>query len=201
MTKARIEKFYRKNAKVIYPPVDVNLGDHAVEKGNYYLAGGRIVRAKHTDLIVKAFVKNGLQLKVIGKSFAGFEEELKDKYANKKNIEFLGEVDDKTKDQLMAGAKAFIFASRDEDFGIVPVESMMLGTPVIAHKSGGVMETIIEGKTGMFFDDLNSESLNAVVKKFEKKKFNPEDSVKNAERFSKVRFEKEIKNFVDKASK
>jgi len=148
-TKRRINKFYRKDAVVIYPPVEVQSPKLKVKSSerNYYLTGGRIARAKHTDLIIDAFTKNGLPLKVFGKGFAGFEDEIREKIAKSSNIEFLGEVTDEKKNELMKSAKAFIFASKDEDFGIIPVEAMMAGTPVISHKSGGPMETIIESKT------------------------------------------------------
>ncbi len=199
-TKARIEKFYRKDSVVIYPPVEVSSG--AVEKGDYYLAGGRIARAKHPDLIMRAFLKNGLPLKVFGKSFGGYEKEIADLLKEKgSNVEYLGEISDTEKDKLMKGAKGFIFASLDEDFGIIPVESMMNGTPVIAHKSGGVIETVVEGKTGVFFDDLTIESINSAIKKFEKIKFNASELQKHADKFSKKRFEKEIKDFVDKVTR
>lgn len=202
--KKRIEKFYRKGAKVIYPPVEFSL-KIKVERGNYYLTGGRIARAKHTDLIIDAFIKNGLPLKVFGKGFAGFEEEIRDRIKNhelrikgKSNIEFLGEVTDERKNELMAGAKGFVFASRDEDFGIVPVEAMMAGTPVITHNSGGPKETIIDGKTGVFFDEFNIENLNRAIKKFEKIKFDHTEVIKHAQKFSKDRYEKEIKEFISK---
>ena len=200
-TKRRINKFYRKDAVVIYPPVDSNsklkIKNLKLKRGDYYLTGGRIARAKHTDLIIDAFIKNGLPLKVFGKGFAGFEEEIREKIVKSSNIEFLGEVTDEKKNELMAGAKAFIFASQDEDFGIIPVEAMMAGTPVISHRSGGPMETIIEGKTGLFFDEFNIESLNSAINKFEKIKFNHEEISKYAKKFSKERFEKEIKEFVN----
>jgi len=194
-TKRRIEKFYRKNAVVIYPPVEFELKEK-VERGDYYLAGGRIARAKHTDLIIDAFIKNGLPLKVFGKGFAGFEEEIKQKLSKASNIEFVGEVSDEEKNLLLKGAKGFVFASKDEDFGIVLVEAMMAGTPVIAHKSGGPKETVIEDKTGVFFDEFNIENLNSAIKKFEKIKFNSVYISKYAHKFSKDRFEKEIREFV-----
>jgi glycosyltransferase involved in cell wall biosynthesis len=195
-TKRRIEKFYRKNAVVIYPPVDFSL-DSKVERGDYYLTGGRLARAKHTDLVIDAFAKNGLSLKVFGKGFAGFEDEVKDRIKGKANIEFVEEVSDDEKNRLMAGAKGFVFASRDEDFGIIPVEAMMAGTPVIAHSSGGPKETVIEGKTGVFFDEFNVENLNNAIKKFEKTKFDSAEISKYAQKFSRERFEKEIKKFVE----
>lgn len=195
-TKRRISKFYRKDAKVIYPPVEFSLKSK-VERRDYYLTGGRIARAKHTDLIIDAFIKNGLSLKVFGKGFAGFEEEIKEKVAKSSNIEFLGEVSDEKKNTLMAGAKAFVFASQDEDFGIIPVEAMMAGTPVIAHKSGGPMETVVEGKTGLFFDEFTVENLNSAVKKFEKTKFDHSAIARLAEKYGKERFKKEIREFVN----
>lgn len=194
-TKKRIEKFYRKDAKVIYPPVEIKL-NNKVERGNYYLTGGRLARSKHTDLIVEAFIKNGLPLKIFGKGFAGFEEKVTNKIDKNSNIEFLGVIADEEKDALLTGAKAFVMASEDEDFGIIPVEAMMAGTPVISHRSGGPLETIVEGKTGLFFDNFTIESLNNTVKKLEKTKFNQSEIEKHALKFSRARFEKEIKEFV-----
>lgn len=194
-TKRRIAKFYRKDAKVIYPPVEFSLKSK-VERGEYFLTGGRIARAKHTDLIIDTFIKNGLPLKVFGKGFAGFEEEIREKISKSSNIEFLGEVSDEKKNELMAGARSFVFASHDEDFGIIPVEAMMAGTPVIAHKSGGPIETIIDGKTGVFFDEFTTENLNSAIKKFEKIKFDHSAISRHAQKFSLERFKKEIKEFV-----
>ncbi len=222
-TKRRIEKFYRKDATVIYPPVslassvqlkDQKLNANSLDARRYYLAGGRMARAKHTDLIIRTFLKNGLPLKIFGKGFAGFEEELKQlilraneresrsrkqfSTSSNSNIEFLGEVNDEEKNELMAGAKAFVFASEDEDFGIIPVEAMMSGTPVIAHRSGGVLETVVEGKTGLFFDEFSIESLNNAIKKFERTKFDLAEIKQHAQKFSRERFEKEIRDFVSK---
>lgn len=201
-TKRRIEKFYRKSSIVIYPPVNENSKfevRNLKQKGDYFLTGGRMARAKHTDLILRAFLKNGLPLKIFGKSFGGYEEEIAELLREKgSKIEMLGEITDEEKDKLMAEAKAFIFASQDEDFGIIPVEAMMAGTPVIAHRSGGVLETVIEGETGLFFDDFSVESLNSAIKKFEKTKFDSREIAKHAQKFSKGRFEKEIKEFVIK---
>jgi len=194
---SRIEKFYRRDSTVIYPPVDVTSDklQAASSKGNYYLAGGRIAKPKHINLIVKTFEELKLPLKVFGRGFAGAE--LK---SSKSNIEFLGEVSDEEKYALMAGAKAYIFASEDEDFGITPVEAMANGTPVLAFKSGGVLETVIEGKTGLFFEELSVKSLSAAVKKLGKMKFNSDIIKDEAQKFSKERFKREIKNFVNEKS-
>ena len=100
--------------------------------------------------------------------------------------------------KLYKGAKAFIFPAEDEDFGIMPVEAMAAGTAVIAYNSGGVKETVVDGKTGVFFDRLTTESLTVAIKKFEKMKLNQDDCIEQAQKFSKERFKKEIKEFVEK---
>jgi len=202
----RIEKFYRRKSDVIYPPVNVNSKFEALNSKQilnpkyeifntqYYLTGGRLARPKHTDLVVKTFTKLNLPLKVFGKTFAGYGEELRE-FAGA-NVEFLGEVTDEEKLRLMAGASAFVFASEDEDFGITPVEALAVGTPVIAHRSGGVIESVIEGKTGLFFDELTTESLEKAISKLDKLRINPQDCMKQAQKFSKERFKREISDFV-----
>ncbi len=210
--KARIKKFYRRDAVVINPPVYINLKiPFALAQGKqepnskqnsrsknqkYYLAGGRLARAKGIDIIVKAFNENGKKLKIFGKGFAGFDEEVK-ALANK-NIEFVGEVTDDERANLMAGAKAYVFASYDEDFGITPVEAMSVGTPVIAFRSGGVKETVIDGKTGIFFDENTPEAINSAIEKFEKVKISSNACKKQAQKFSAEVFDKKIKEFVNK---
>ena len=192
----RIKKFYRREPRVVYPPVKI---PNVIKgkKEDYYLAGGRLARAKGMDIIVKAFNKNGKPLKIFGKGFAGFEEELK-KMAGK-NIEFVGEVNDERKFELMAGARAYIFASFDEDFGITPVESMGVGTPVVAYRSGGVKETVLEGKTGVFYEKNTSDSLNEAITRFEKLHLNANDCVVRAEKFSEKEFDRRIKEIIDNA--
>lgn len=198
-TKNRIQKFYRKDATVIYPPVDIprfTIYDLRFKnkKESYYLAGGRLARAKRIDLAVKACRELDLPLKVFGKSFAGYGEELQSIAGP--TIEFVGEVTDQEKWELMAGAKAFIFPAEFEDFGIVPVEAMAAGTPVIALKSGGVQESVVEGKTGVFFDEPEVEDLKKAIKRLNNLKIKPEDCRKQAEKFSKERFMKEVRKLV-----
>jgi len=192
----RIKKFYRRDAKVIYPPVEIPNSKFQIpnSKKKYFLAGGRLARAKRVDLAVLACTRLNLPLKVFGKQFARYGDELK-KLAGS-SIEFLGEVDDGEKWELMVNAKAFIFPSEDEDFGITPVEAMAVGTPVIAYKSGGVLETVIDSETGILFDKPTVESVIKAIKKFEKTKIKPEDCINQAKKFSKERFKREIKEFV-----
>src|SRR5260221_497634 len=99
--------------------------------------------------------------------------------------------------ELMKGAKAFVIAAEDEDFGMVPVEAMSVGTPVIAYRSGGLVESVVENKTGGFFDELTTESLKNAVKKFEKMKFDPEVCKKQAEKFSVKSFQAGIRKAVN----
>lgn len=195
---ARIEKFYRRDSIVIYPPVDIPSISHRllpIGRRNYYLAGGRLARPKRVDLAVRACTKLKLPLKVFGKEFAGYGEELK-KIAGPR-VEFLGEVTEEEKWKLMAGARAFIFPAEDEDFGITPVEAMAVGTPVIALRSGGVVESVIEGKTGVFFEEPKVESLIGAIRKFNRTKINSENCITQAKKFSKERFKKEIRKFVE----
>ena len=214
----RIKKFYRKESKVIYPPVGGPVrsfppasapsifsgkpsagsvravGSPSSSATPFYLAGGRIARPKHIDLIIKIFEKLDLPLVVFGREFGGVRsEKLR---IESSNIEFVGEVSDEEKMELMRNAKAFIFAGEDEDFGITPVEAMSVGTPVIAFASGGVLESVVDGKTGILYrlNDLNH--LNEAIRKFGEMKFDREEIAKYAQKFSIERFKREIENFV-----
>ena len=193
--KKRIWKFYRREASVIYPPVEITDIINPKSGAKYFLAGGRLARAKHIDLIIEAANELSLPLKIFGRAFAGYGQELREKAGP--TVEFVGEVGNRELSDLYGQAKALIFASEDEDFGIMPVEAQVNGTPVIAFRSGGVKETVIENKTGIFFDELNTESLTAAVRSFRMKNFKAEDCRDNAKRFSQARFNKEIINFID----
>lgn len=194
--KRRIEKFYRRESVVIYPPVEIPTVELNVKKENYYLIGGRVSRHKGHDIAIKAFTELGLPLKVFGGTFASYGLEQFKKDAGK-NVEFLGEVTESQKWELMKKARAFVFPSEQEDFGIIPVEAMAAGTPVIALNQGGVKETVVDGKTGLFFDERTPESLAKAVKKFETMKFKSEDCINQAKKFSKERFKREMLQFVE----
>ena len=199
--KKRIEKFYRRDATVIYPPVEIpEVASVIHPRGGYYLIGGRVSRHKGHDIAIKAFTKLGLPLKVFGGTFASYGLEQFKKDAGK-TIEFLGEVSESQKWELMKNAKAFIFPSEQEDFGIIPVEAMAAGTPVIALNQGGVKETVVDGKTGLFFEERTPESLAEAVKRFQKLKINSEDCINQAKKFSKERFKKEMLQFINEKLK
>ncbi len=155
----RINKYYRRQSDVIYPPVDTHLFSIAPQIKNYFIAGGRLVPYKRFDLIVRVFNRLGYPLKIFG---TGPELDRLQRYA-KANIEFLGRVNDEEKRQLLSEAQAFIHPQL-EDFGITTVESLASGRPVIAFAAGGAAETILPGETGVLFPEQSWESLlNAVL--------------------------------------
>lgn len=210
-TKSRIKKFYRREATVIYPPVSLPVkssfskqselrSSYQAQKSKekYYLVVGRIVGSKGLELAVEAACKVGFKLKIAGVSagyYTGYESLSK---KARKCVEFLGFVSDEELVDFYSNAKAFLALAEDEDFGITPVESMLCGAPVIAYYGGGYKETVIDGKTGVFFKEYTVESLIAAVKKFEKLKIKAEDCKKQAQKFSKERFQKEIKAIINK---
>jgi glycosyltransferase involved in cell wall biosynthesis len=194
---SRIKKFYRKDSSVIYPPVSLPKAQN-LQKEDYYFIVSRIVGAKGLELAVEAAVKSGFKLKIAG-SPAGYSfEEQKLIKKSKGKVEFLGQVSDSQLSILYAKTKGFLALAKDEDFGITPVEAMLSGTPVIAFNGGGYKETVIDGKTGILFDDYSVDGLITAIKKFEKIKFNTSDLINQADKFSKERFKKEIKEFVEK---
>ncbi len=199
-TAARIKKFYNRDSVVINPPVEIiknnfnNLTSDKLKSEIFYLAGGRLARAKRYDIAIQACNQLGLKLKIFGRDFANYAQELKD--ISGPTIEFLGEINQEQKAKLYSEAKAFIFCSDNEDFGIVPVESMGYGCPVIAYKSGGVTETVIDGKTGIFFDKLNSKNCAQAIQKFQKLKINPQDCISRATDFSTQNFIQKIKDLI-----
>ena len=202
-TADRIKKFYRRDCVVINPPIEIqkiknkaslSRKDVDLSTGGFFLAGGRLARAKRYDIAIKACNKLGLKLKIFGRDFANFEKELKN--MSGPTIEFLGEVTQEQKDQLYSQAKAFIFCSDNEDFGMVPVESMAHGCPVIAYKSGGTTETVINGKTGIFFSELTPNSCASAIQKFQKLKINSKDCISRAADFSTDKFIFKIKKLI-----
>lgn len=190
----RIWKYYKREATVIHPPVEIGRFSAKAEKKDFYLTVSRLVPYKKVDLIVKAFCQMpDKELVVIGD---GPEMKNLVKIATP-NIKLLGFQDNKTIEDRMADAKAFIFAA-EEDFGIVPVEAQACGTPVIAYGKGGVLETVIEDETGYFFAEQSPESIVAAVRAFEARpQLNSEKIRQNAERFEKERFKTVLKTFVD----
>jgi len=191
----RIKKTYGKPSDVIYPPVDVDKFTLREAKEEFYLTASRMVPYKKIDLIVEAFSQTDKKLLVIGDG----PDMAKIKSKAGKNVELLGFADDETMADLMGRAKAFVFAA-EEDFGITPVEAQACGTPVICFGRGGARETVLDGKSGLYFMEQNAKELLAAVAKFEQNydKFEPVKIRENSLKFSRARFEAEIKSYVEK---
>jgi glycosyltransferase involved in cell wall biosynthesis len=178
----RIEKYYRQPSKLIYPPVDVGkfeIRNPKSEIGDYFLMVGRLVSYKKFDVAVQAFNKLNLPLKIVG---VGPELKRLKKMAQA-NIEFLGQINDDELAYHYRTAQALIFP-QEEDFGIVPLEAMASGRPVIAYNGGGAMETVLAGETGLLFDEQTPESLAMAVREFGSKEFKPLACRAQAEKFS-----------------
>lgn len=194
-TRARIAKFYRRDSTIIYPPVNVPATLNRKKLGEYYVYVNRLALAKHPELAVRACSELNVPLKVVGTG--KMLEELKDIAGS--TVEFLGAVSDTKLNQLYDGAKALLYPVEDEDFGIVPVEAMGHGLPVIAHESGGPKETIIEEKTGLFFQELSVRGLKEAMLLADSYTWSPAKIHQHAEQFSLENFKKNIKSFVEEA--
>lgn len=191
----KIKRIYKREAEVIYPPVDIDKFEVGNKQEDYYLTASRMVPYKKLDLVVDAFNQMpDKKLVVIG---SGPEKE-KIKSVAASNIEIVGHQDTEKLKIYMQKAKAFVFAA-EEDFGIIVVEAMACGTPVIAFNKGGAKESLINGITGILFDEQSFESIKNAVMQFENRKdsFDSLAIRKHSEKFSRMIFEENIKNFVN----
>jgi glycosyltransferase involved in cell wall biosynthesis len=198
-TQRRISKFYRMESTVIYPPVVIPESYEVKEDRDYYVTSSRLAKAKHIDVLIKASNKHGFKLKIIG---SGRDEEYL-RSISSPNVKFLGGVTDEELRNTLAGAKGYLFASVSDEFGIAPVEAMGYGVPVIAFASGGLKETVKDGKNGYLYTELNEGSLIEKIIMFEK--LLPEDyrkmadtARKEAEQYSFEEFKKQMLAFVEK---
>jgi glycosyltransferase involved in cell wall biosynthesis len=194
----RIRKTYGRDARVIYPPVNVHRWETHRKKENFFLAAGRLVPYKRFDLLVDAFAQLPEQrLIIIGDG----PEYKKLKAAATKNVEMLGYLDDESLFDYMKRASAFVFGAV-EDFGIMPVEAQACGTPVIGMNLGGVAETVIHGETGLLFDEQTPECVAETVHTFCELPAGFLDPCRiraNAERFSVDRFRRKFAELVNSA--
>ena len=196
--KKRIKKYYDRGSKVIFPPVstpEVAIANHS--RSGYFLIVSRLVGYKRVDLAVKAFNKLKLPLVVVGTGSQA--NNLKLIAGN--NIKFTGEVSEEALIKYYQGAKALILP-QEEEFGIVSVEAQSFGVPVIAFKKGGALDSVVEGRTGIFFLKQEVDSLVSAVAQFNQRPvFDRPSLVKNARRFSKDNFKKTILNLLNKYSR
>ncbi len=193
----RIKKYYHGEAEVIYPPIDLEkfsiLKSKSGTNSQYFLIVSRLVPYKKIDLAVEAFNKLGLPLKIIGTG----SEMAKLKNLAKGNVEFLGQLTDEEVLSYYQRCQAVIFPG-SEDFGLVPLEAAACGKPVIAYRGGGALETIVDGKTGVFFWPQTPEALAGIIKSFKPEEFKSEDCRAQAEKFNLLKFKESFGDLVKK---
>lgn len=187
----RIARFYRRDAEIIYPPVDVQRFTLSQGHGDYFLIISRLVPYKRIDLAVRAFNQLGLPLFIIGE---GRDRQVLETMAAP-NVRFLGHVSDEEAGRYLAGCRAFIFPG-EEDLGIAPLEAQATGRPVIAYAAGGALETVVEGTTGLFFREATPESLAEAVVRLDGYRFDPATIRKHASRFDRREFQRRFAEFV-----
>ncbi len=188
----RIKRYYKRDAVIIFPPVDIRRFAPQRERGDYYLIVSRLIPYKRLDLAIEAFNRLGLPLVVAG---GGRDAARLEKLA-KSNVQFLGRVSNADLPDLMARCKAFIFPGR-EDFGITPVEAEASGRPVIAFGAGGVLDSVIDGETGVLFEEQTVESLMSAVERFNTLKFDSAIIHCHAETFSMETFRQKLAAFIE----
>jgi glycosyltransferase involved in cell wall biosynthesis len=190
-----IKKYYDRDSAVIYPPVyfeRFQKPEHQSNDRKGFIISGRQTPYKRFDLAIAACSELGVPLTVIGdgpdnarlRSLAG------------PSVSFLGRVSDTELELAFASAEALLFPGID-DFGITPVEAMAAGTPVIAYEGGGALDYVIPGKTGEFFTDQTSESLQQTLKNFKPKSYNHKLVRTHAQKFSKQTFQEKFTEYID----
>lgn len=190
----RILRYYKVDAKIIHPPMLTSKIKFSKGKGKYFIFHSRLVKQKGIELAVKTFNKHSLPLVVIG-----------DGYLRKrliqlsgKSIKFLGFISDQKIPKFYKFAKALIYCSQDEDFGIVPIEAMNFGVPVIAFNSGAIKETVIDGVTGILFNKFTEESLHSAIIKFESTNFREPKLISFSKKFDKNIFQQKFNEILPK---
>ena len=183
---AKISRLYGCSPAVINPPIDTSTYFVSDEIGDYFLAVSRPQPYKRIDLAIEAMKRLKYPLKVIG---------TKNK-SQQGNIEFLGVVDNKTLAQYYSHCRALIFPG-EEDFGMVPLEAMAAGRPVIAYGKGGALETVVDGQTGILFYEQTVDALIEAIRKYERSKFNNRAIRQHAQSFDKNKFKEKITEFVE----
>lgn len=193
-TKDRAQKYWgREIDYVIYPPVDEYAGEISEVRDNYFVSGAPFEPNKGGDFLLECASKLGFDLKIIGTG--SMEKKLKGKYKRYENIQFLGKISDQEKWSLLSKASGYIQCGI-EDFGIFPIEAMLCGTPVLAYKGGGIVESTREGSTGLFFNTFKISEFERVFKVFEKEKWDHRKIREYAKRFSKNDFKENVLRIV-----
>jgi glycosyltransferase involved in cell wall biosynthesis len=194
----RLHKCYRRDAKVIHPPVDIDSFSISHDRSDFYLIVGQLVGYKRADIAVEAFTKMGVPLVVIGEG----EQLQKLRRIAGANVKLMGWQPNQVIREHYSRCRALIFPGI-EDFGMVPVEAMATGKPVIAYRAGGAKETVVENVTGIFFEEQTTESLMSAVRRFESAidSFDPKVIRRHAESFSAQSFKSGMLKLVASATK
>lgn len=190
----RIRKYYRRDASVVHPPVEVGRFFLSEKQGDYFLMVGRLIAYKRHDIAIEAFNRLGLPLKIIGR---GPEMARLRKLAGP-TIEFLGRVADRDLPRYYAECRAFVFP-QEEDFGIVAIEALASGRPLIAYRGGDIVEHMEEGTMGVFFEEQTAEAIVEAVGRFSGQSFDPVFIREQSFRFDKERFKTTMKNYIETA--
>lgn len=192
----RIRKYYRKDAAIIHPPVAIGRFFIAApeERREYFLMVGRLIAYKRHDIAIEAFNRLGLPLKIIGR---GPELERLKRLAGP-TIEFLGRVPEEDLPRYYAECRGFVFP-QEEDFGIVAIEAMASGRPLIAYRGGDIVEHMEEGRMGVFFDEQTPEAIVSAFSRFRDADYDPHFIRARALPFDKERFKATIRDYVEKA--
>ncbi|PTU32926.1 glycosyltransferase [Stenotrophobium rhamnosiphilum] len=192
-TAERILQYYARESVIVHPGIPLDRFQVGTGSRGGYLAVGRIVPYKRFDLLVEAFNHSGRRLTIV----SSIQNELSDKLVSlsNSNIQWHFALPDAEKLDLMQKSRAVMFP-QEEDFGIVPIEAMACGTPLVAYRSGGATETVVENVSGIFFDEQTAESLNAAIGEFEKREWSPTLIRDVAEGFSTESFGKKIRSVV-----
>lgn len=195
-TASRIKRYYRRDSDIVFPPVDTSRFGRSKTIGNFFLFASQLVPYKRVDLAIDAFRKIDAPLYIVGD---GSERKRLEKKAPP-NVKFLGHVSDAKLEETYARCRALIFPAQ-EDFGIVPLEAMASGRPVIAYGRGGARDTVVSEKTGIFFDEQSAASLVSAVNHFidTEEQFDPAVVSAHAHTFSQERFRQEFKSAVERA--
>ncbi|MBA2446484.1 MAG: glycosyltransferase [Chloroflexi bacterium] len=191
---ARIAKYYRRRAEIIYPPVDTGRFAANRSAGDYYLTVARLVPYRRIDLVVDAFSQLGLPVKIVGDG----RDRARLQSRARPNVEFLGRVGDEALADLYAGCRGYLFVG-EEDFGIAPVEAQAAGRPVVAYAAGGALDTVIDGQTGVLFHAQTPAAVADAVRRLEGCSFDTARIRANAERFSTRVFQERLAHFVQDA--
>ena len=181
-TRQRIERYFAREATVIHPPVEISRFEPG-PVGDHYLVLSELMAHKRIEVAVRAFTKLGLPLVVAGN---GPDSRRLQRMAGP-TVRFVGRVSDQEAERLLQGCRALVVCATEE-FGIAAVEAQAAGRPVIALRAGGLLETVVEGETGVFFDRPEPEVLAAAVEGFDPMAISPERCVEQARHFGPGRF-------------